>query len=136
MKSKINSQSHIMCLLTKKPSLTILFEIVVAYPDRLVRFGYDFVEWFCNLFECRVIALNTPQLSPQQEMMQDFMSIMHCFSAKLYFLRKYEKKYGRRLRMRILVYSGQSRVLHIDGTQAKERLLAPQQNSKMLYRAC
>lgn len=67
-------------------------QIVVAYPDRLVRFGFDFVEWFCELFECRILVLNNPQLSPHQEMMQDFMSIMHCFSAKLYFLRKYEKK--------------------------------------------
>lgn len=67
-------------------------QIVVAYPDRLVRFGFDFVEWFCELFECRILVLNNPTLSPHQEMMQDFMSIMHCFSAKLYFLRKYEKK--------------------------------------------
>lgn len=67
-------------------------QIVVAYPDRLVRFGFDFVEWFCNRFECRIHVLNNPNLSPHQELMQDFMSIMHCFSAKLYFLRKYEKK--------------------------------------------
>ncbi len=67
-------------------------QIVVAYPDRLVRFGFDFVEWFCELFECRILVLNNTNASPHQELMQDFMSIMHCFSAKLYFLRKYEKK--------------------------------------------
>jgi hypothetical protein len=31
--------------------------------------------------------------SPYQELMQNFMSIMHCFSARLYFWRKYEKKF-------------------------------------------
>ncbi len=30
--------------------------------------------------------------SPQQEFLEDFMAIMHYFSAKLYFLRKYEKQ--------------------------------------------
>lgn len=66
--------------------------IVVAYPDRLVRFGFDFFEWLCKLHECEIIVLNNSKLSPHQELMQDFMSIMHCFSSKLYFLRKYEKK--------------------------------------------
>ncbi|MEC4814406.1 MAG: IS607 family transposase [Scytonema sp. PMC 1069.18] len=66
--------------------------IVVAYPDRLVRFGFDFFEWLCNLHDCQIIVLNNSKLSPHDELMQDFMSIMHCFSSKLYFLRRYEKK--------------------------------------------
>jgi putative resolvase len=66
--------------------------VVVAYPDRLVRFGFEFLEWLFKLHDCEIIVLNNSQLSPHQELMQDFMSIMHCFSSKLYFLRKYEKK--------------------------------------------
>ncbi|RUS94983.1 IS607 family transposase ISTko1 [Dulcicalothrix desertica PCC 7102] len=66
--------------------------IVVAHKDRLARFGFDFIEWFCNLNGCKIIVLNNTYKPPHQEMMEDFMSIMHCFSSKLYFLRKYEKK--------------------------------------------
>ena len=66
--------------------------IVVAYPDRLVRFGFDFVEWFCTLNDCRIVVLNNANLSPHQALMQDFMAIMPYFSARLYGLRKYAKK--------------------------------------------
>ncbi|MBW4634999.1 MAG: IS607 family transposase [Iphinoe sp. HA4291-MV1] len=65
--------------------------IVVAHKDRLCRFGFDFVEWFCNLNHCDIVVLNNTYKPPHQELMEDFMSIMHCFSSKLYFLRKYEK---------------------------------------------
>jgi putative resolvase len=67
-------------------------EIVVGHKDRLCRFGFDFVEWFCNLNSCKIIVINNAKLSPHEELMQDFMSIMHCFSSKLYFLRAYQKK--------------------------------------------
>lgn len=66
--------------------------LVVAHKDRLCRFGYDFVEWFCKLNGCEIVVLNHTYQSPQQEFLEDFMAIMHCFSAKLYFLRKYEKQ--------------------------------------------
>ncbi|EGJ31082.1 MULTISPECIES: IS607 family transposase [Moorena] len=66
--------------------------IVVAHKDRLCRFGFDFVEWFCHLHNCQIVVLNNTYKTPQQELMDDFMSIMHCFSSKLYFLRRYEKE--------------------------------------------
>lgn len=65
--------------------------IVVAHKDRLVRFGFEFVEWYCNQHECTIEVLNHTFKTPHEELMQDFMAVMHCFSSKLYFLRKYEK---------------------------------------------
>ena len=67
-------------------------EIVVVHKDRLCRFGFDFVEWFCHLHDCKITVINNNKLSPQEELMHDFMSIMHCFSSKLYFLSAYQKK--------------------------------------------
>ncbi len=66
--------------------------IVVAHKDRLCRFGFEFVEWFCNLNDCEIVVINSTKLSPYEELMSDFMAIMHCFSSRLYFLRAYEKK--------------------------------------------
>ncbi len=66
--------------------------VVVAHRDRLARFGFDFIEWFCHLNNCQIIVLNNTYKTPHQELMDDFMAIMHCFSSKLYFLRRYEKE--------------------------------------------
>lgn len=66
--------------------------IVVGHKDRLCRFGFEFVEWFCNLNDCSIVVLDNKKLSPHEELMQDFMSIMHCMSSRLYFLRAYQKK--------------------------------------------
>jgi putative resolvase len=65
-------------------------EIIVAHKDRLCRFGFDFVEWYCLQNGCIITVLGDTKLSPHAELMQDFMSIMHCFSSRLYFLRRYK----------------------------------------------
>ena len=65
--------------------------IVVAHRDRLARFGFDHIEWECRLNGCRVEVLNQQQMSPEQEMVQDLMTIVHCFSSRLYGLRNYRK---------------------------------------------
>lgn len=67
-------------------------EIVVGHKDRLCRFGFEFVEWFCQLHGCKITVLGKTELSPYQELMHDFMSIMHCFSSRLYFLRRYKEE--------------------------------------------
>jgi putative resolvase len=66
--------------------------LVIAHKDRLVRFGFDFFEWFAGRHGCKIIVANQETLSPQQEMVQDLMSIIHCFSLRLYGLRSYKKK--------------------------------------------
>jgi predicted site-specific integrase-resolvase len=35
--------------------------------------------------------MNTEELSPEQELVQDLMAITHCFSSRLYGLRNYRK---------------------------------------------
>ncbi|WP_404799812.1 IS607 family transposase [Anabaenopsis elenkinii] len=64
--------------------------VVVAHPDRLVRFGFELVRWLCTKFECELVVLNDRKLSPEQELVQDMLSSIHCFSSRLYGLRKYK----------------------------------------------
>ena len=64
--------------------------IVIAHKDRLVRFGFEFIEWFCNFNNCKIEIINNTYKTPHQELVEDFMAIMHCFSSKLYFLRRYK----------------------------------------------
>jgi predicted site-specific integrase-resolvase len=65
--------------------------LVIAHKDRLVRFGYEWFERHCKMHGCTILVLNQESLSPEQEMVQDLMTIVHCFSARLYGLRNYKK---------------------------------------------
>ena len=67
-------------------------KLIIAHKDRLVRFGYDFFEIFAQKHGCEIVVVNQEQLSPQQEMVEDLMAIVHCFSSRLYGLRNYKKK--------------------------------------------
>ncbi len=66
--------------------------IVVAYKDRLFRFGFDLFAWFCTKHSCEIVVLNQVKLSPDREMVEDILAILHCFSARLYGLRKYKSE--------------------------------------------
>jgi predicted site-specific integrase-resolvase len=66
--------------------------LVLAHKDRLVRFGYQWFEHHCKAHACDILVLNNESLSPEQEMVQDLMTIVHCFSSRLYGLRNYKKK--------------------------------------------
>ena len=66
--------------------------LVVAHKDRLARFGFDLIEWLCEKFDCKLVVLYQQKYSPQAELVQDMLSVVHCFSSRLYGLRKYEKQ--------------------------------------------
>ena len=45
----------------------------------------------CCIQGCDLVVMNQESLSPEQEMAQDMLAIVHCFSARLYGLRNYRK---------------------------------------------
>ncbi len=66
--------------------------VVVAHKDRLCRFGFDIVAWLCERRRCELLVLNQSNLSPEREMVEDILAIIHVFSCRLYGLRKYKKQ--------------------------------------------
>ena len=66
--------------------------IVISSKDRFIRFGYDWFEKFCLKFETSIIVVNNDALSPNEELVEDIISILHIFSCRLYGLRKYKNK--------------------------------------------
>ena len=66
-------------------------KIFVTYKDRVVRFGFDFMEWICQRFGTEIIVLNDKKTSPENELVNDLISIIHVFSCRIYGLRKYKK---------------------------------------------
>lgn len=66
--------------------------IIVTHKDRFIRFGFDWFERFLGKFDTKIIVVNNELLSPQEELVQDIISILHVFSCRIYGLRKYKKK--------------------------------------------
>ena len=70
-----------------------LEEIVVAYKDRLCRFGFDLIKDLIEEYSYgKIIILNEKKMSPEEELTTDLVSIINVFSARLNGLRKYKKE--------------------------------------------
>lgn len=84
---------------TRPKFLQLIFDIcngnvgmlVVAHKDRLCRFGFDLIKQLCDHYGCELRVLDQTRLSPENEMVQDLLTIVHCFSSRLYGLRNYRK---------------------------------------------
>ena len=66
--------------------------LVIAHKDRLVRFGFEYFQHFIETHGGELIVANAKTLSPQQELVEDLMAVIHCFSYRLYGLRKYKNE--------------------------------------------
>lgn len=66
--------------------------LIVAHKDRLVRFGFDLLDHIAKRNACVIEVVNQESLSPQEEMTEDLLSIVHTFSCRLYGMRKYKRK--------------------------------------------
>ncbi|HDR4422959.1 TPA: IS607 family transposase [Bacillus cereus] len=66
--------------------------IIIAHKDRFVRFGYDWFEEFLRKMGVGIMIVNNEKLSPQEELVQDLISIIYVFSCRIYGLRTYKKK--------------------------------------------
>ncbi len=68
-------------------------EIVIAYKDRLARFGFDLIETIITKYSNgKITIINNCFESPQDELTKDLVSIMNVFSSKLNGMRKYNKQ--------------------------------------------
>ncbi|MDN0083954.1 IS607 family transposase [Crenobacter sp. SG2305] len=67
-------------------------KVLIAHKDRLVRFGFDLLEHLALEHGCELVVVNQETLSPEQEMVEDLLAIVHTFSCRLYGMRKYKKQ--------------------------------------------
>jgi excisionase family DNA binding protein len=68
-------------------------EVVIAYKDRLARFGYELIEDLIKEYSSgRIIVLNKKkETEPEEELVKDMLQIMNIFVAKMNGLRKYKE---------------------------------------------
>lgn len=65
-------------------------EIVVAYKDRLCRFGFELYESIFTRFKVKLVVLNSEISDPEKDLTTDLLSIINVFSAKINGRRKYK----------------------------------------------
>ena len=85
------NRKHWNDLLFNQISKGEIGKIYITYKDRFVRFGFDWFERYCNHHDCEIVIINNPDTSPQKELIDDLISIIHVFSCRIYGLRKYKK---------------------------------------------
>ena len=66
-------------------------KLVVTYKDRLARFGFELIQYIIERNGGSIVVLKNHKLSPQQELTEDMLSVMHSFSSKLYGMRKFKR---------------------------------------------
>ena len=68
-------------------------ELVVAYKDRLTRFGFELIEEIITKYSNgKIIILNKSEEISQEELVKDVMAIMNVYIAKINGLRRYKNK--------------------------------------------
>ena len=58
-------------------------KVVVLYKDRLLRFGFELVEYLASLYNCDIEIIDNTEKSEQQELVEDLVQIITVFSCKL-----------------------------------------------------
>ena len=69
-------------------------ELVVAYKDRLTRFGFELIEDLIQTYsDGKIIVINKKEkVEPEEELVKDVMQLMNVFIARMNGLRKYKNK--------------------------------------------
>lgn len=58
-------------------------KVVVLYKDRLVRFGFELIEYLASLYNCEIEIVDNTEKSEQQELVEDLIQIITVFSCRL-----------------------------------------------------
>lgn len=59
----------------------------------MARFGYDLIEMIIKKYSNgKIVVIDSKELSPEEEITRDLVSIINVFSARVNGLRKYKKK--------------------------------------------
>lgn len=66
------------CVRGEKPRL------VVAHQERLVRFGFERIEWLVPECGSELVVLSADQREPERELAEDLLAIVHVFAGKRY----------------------------------------------------
>jgi predicted site-specific integrase-resolvase len=86
--SGINDTRPKLIKLLSDPTVSM---IVVEHKDRLTRFGYNYIEQLLKMQGRRIEVINLAE-NDKEDLIQDFVSIVTSFCARLYGQRRSKRK--------------------------------------------
>jgi predicted site-specific integrase-resolvase len=86
--SGVNDTRPKLLNLLTDPSVSV---IVVEHKDRLTRFGYNYLEQLLKMQDRRIEVINLAE-NGKEDLIQDFVSIVTSFCARLYGQRRSKRK--------------------------------------------
>ena len=86
--SGVNDTRPKLLKLLTDPSVGV---IVVEHKDRLTRFGYNYLEQLLKMQDRRIEVINLAE-NGKEDLIQDFVSIVTSFCARLYGQRRSKRK--------------------------------------------
>jgi len=81
--SGINYKKKGLRDLLKKINNKEVDKIIVLYKDRLLRFGFELIEYMANLNGCEIEILDSTEKTQQEELVEDLIQIVTVFSCRL-----------------------------------------------------
>jgi putative resolvase len=65
-------------------------KVIVAYDDRLTRFGFEALSRLFSSFEATIEVINHEEKTPKEELVEDLITIVSRFAGKLYGMRSHK----------------------------------------------
>lgn len=66
--------------------------VVILYKDRLIRFGFELIEYLCELNGVSIEIIDNTEQSKEQELTDDLIQIITVFANRLYGQRSHKTK--------------------------------------------
>ncbi len=82
--SGINYKKKGLKELIKRISQNKVDKIVVFHKDKLLRFGFELIEYIASLHDCGIEIIDNTEKSDDQELVEDLVQIITLFNCKLY----------------------------------------------------
>ena len=65
-------------------------KVIVAYEDRLTRFGFETLKKMFSAFGTEIEVINRKERTPQEELVEDLITIVSHFAGKIYGMRSHK----------------------------------------------
>lgn len=90
--SGINYKKKGLRELIRKINNQEISKVVVLYKDRLVRFGFELIEYLCEINRIELIVIDHSEKSKEEELTEDLIQIITVFANRLYGARSKKTK--------------------------------------------
>lgn len=90
--SGINYKKEGLTNLINKICQKEVSKVVILYKDRLIRFGFDLIEYICKLHGTEIEIVDNTEKSKEQELVDDLIQIITVYANKIFGSRSKKTK--------------------------------------------